>query len=353
MAIDLEKLRKDPHIITSDTAGAALNRHNNNGEFARFIKKNIMECDFDGDTYMIGPNPNTYGNGEVGVLQKVGNKWVWSWHNTITTNWSSHLVIYETYNLVCKNYLGLEPLSNEEILSSVDTVYEKLTSLFETFRNEIFTPISTKKTSPFWQMYFICQNTWNKSLIDEIKFIRSVFDNDVTVVKSYERGSASDIRGGVDFTVNDLTYQHKSISFLRDGEYYILLCYINKSKHSGVNRLVFENSENYYLFNFNDIVDDNDAWYDTTMNGFYINKERLMEKENLKTDELSSILYDIHRICLENRIPFHLVNEDCSDIENEVTFTNGEVILKIKNIMDIEFANRLIDVKKELLNTFN
>ena len=206
MVIDLEKLRKDPHIITSDTAGAALNRHNNNGEFARFIKKNIMECDFDGDTYMIGPNPNTYGNGEVGVLQKVGNKWVWSWHNTITTNWSSHLVIYETYNLVCKNYLGLEPLSNEEILSSVDTVYEKLTSLFETFRNEIFTPISTKKTSPFWQMYFICQNTWNKSLIDEIKFIRSVFDNDVTVVKCYERGSASDIRGGDNFTLNVLTY---------------------------------------------------------------------------------------------------------------------------------------------------
>ena len=245
-------------------------------------------------------------NGHIGILQLILDQWIWSWLNTINTNYSCINLLINYFNNKFQEKLTFDLYK---------TNLNKFKKLFENYfinsRDKILNPNSFI----FNELFYITQFTWNYGVISMLSTIFTLHANQKNKSTRYQfnlyRGNILDMDKGIDFIVlSDKIYgvQHKSHKLSKpkiDGDYFWFNLYYSEHYRNNVKYISIDDGEYIYFFRCSPIS--NDPECRQINNKFRIHKKfkiKIMKIENI---EITNALIEINKICYNKRIPFHFL----------------------------------------------
>ena len=272
----------------------------NKNELVRTLLKNTLnevlpQVDFSKckKTYYYNPK-------DGGVYINLFGKDVWSWMNTINTNYSCLYILVDEINKNETKKILSSDLENNTV-KTIEYFKECLSKNKQVF----FTPGS----DVFKTMFFITQMTWNKGLISVIAGLLTIskyFDIDSFNI-DYNRGQKDDMIKGCDLSIyfdgQKLTTQHKIAKLYDKGGYFISTKFIynEKTYRDNVDLISIDSDEKIYLFH--NSKDKNLCGTDERGN-FKIYKTILIKPMHKEKQDVSDLLLQLNQICFNKKIIF-------------------------------------------------
>jgi hypothetical protein len=300
-----------------------------------WVFKNKDWSEYDGFRYDYNPDMDRYG-----VYYSLSNIELWSWRNSVETNYSAILEIIKECNLSLNSS---EQINVENLTKDFLTYSGKLLRYIHYNFDYVF---GTKGvTSLSRKLQITTAKTWYESKFSEISFIRSLYkDSNVFIPKN--RGNGDDYRYGLDFVIDDLRCQHKKCQIIeREDSYEIFSNNLHKEKHKTLNWLVVEYGVSVYVFDINDIFDQRII---SSYESITVPKERLVFKEETPKDELTEILNQIFSLSIGSGYIFEMIDSEEPSVETDLT--NKSVIIKFSGVDLESIEERLRDCLSELTN---
>lgn len=235
-----------------------------------------------------------------GVLFYIFDKWIWSWVNTINTNYSCLFLLIDYIN----NNFDKKITSMDFRSDRIDSTLDYFNECVEQDKDIIFRPGS----EVFKGMFFATQNTWNRGIISVLSTIFTIKKNyNINHINlSYNRGDKSDMTKGVDLIINfggeDKKTQHKSSRIEFDGNYYYSKSfkYNEATYRNNLDLISIESNKKIYLFrNSKDKIS---CGYS---NGkFFIHKDLIENEMSIENQEITNLLTELNKICFQKKIIF-------------------------------------------------
>lgn len=275
-----------------------------------------------------------------GIEINLSGCWVWSWMNTLNTNYSClYLLIDEINRIEPKKILGDYLENNTEI------TIEYFKSCLIKHKQVFF----TRGSNIFRDMFFITQMTWNKGLISVISGLIT-FSKHFEIENfnvDYKRGQIDDMTKGCDLEIffdgRKNKCQHKISKLYDKGGFFISnnFIYSEEIYRKHVDLISIESDEKIYLFH--NSKDKNLCGTDERGN-FKIYKSILihppMYKEN---QEVTKFLTMLNQHCFTKKIIFEFEKGDV--LENyfeDVTNNNVRIIkLFLNNFYDDNLVEKI------------
>lgn len=302
----------------------------------------------------------------TGILILYKSVWIWSWMNTINTNYSCLEILVKCINKLAKrdgkntsNYFKFNG-TNEENLIELD----RFKIALEYYKLELFIP-NNDKDSAFNQMRFMTQLTWYLGLISQIYFLENIncfFNGKCVFNLDYQRGNEEDMKKGIDIKINIdgniNTLQHKKDSLNNSDEIYDYFnSVIYKEKlYRSLDLFSIGDYKNNKIY----VYKNSTNWMDCGMIGSYPKKNFRIKKE-LKIEQLmntelknklSLCLDELLKFCCNNHINFHMSVE--SDvIGNKIEYSEDiepNVHIIYNDIHDEEFSTEVTKMLVYLKN---
>lgn len=274
--------------------------------------------------------------------------WIWSWMNTINTNYTCIYYIIEFLNELYPNdRITMDKLCNPK--TEIETL-ERIKTLMIKHKQEIFTP---KKNGIFSKMFFIAQTTWNLGNISVIGITLSL-NKEFKLSKinlNYDRGDLSDMNKGTDMVLemlgSSLNNQSKLTDINKSGDIYI-------SKNFRWNEKIYRNHVDSFTLECDKKIyflknSDNPSLIGINGNGdFFFHKSLLfIDPFEMSFNEFLSSLRNLLNKCTQKKIAFKFAKDKSND--NHIYFKNGRLILFLNNFDELK-----INETKELVdNQFN
>lgn len=318
---------------------------------------------------------------EIGVLIKYRDEWIWSWMNTINTNYSCFEILVNSINGFAKrdgkkdeNYFKF----NGEIKDSLKEL-EMFKEALKYYKNDLFKP-NNDKDSTFTAMKLKTQSTWYKGSISQNFLLENIpcfFNGKCQFNLDYRRGIDEDMNKGVDFKIkiDDIVYtsQHKKDTL--DEEYSndeydyfpkIKLDY----KYRKLNFFSVGDYDNNKIYIYKNIdgfkdcgkwtIDKYDKYKKKKTQAVYLRMKKSLRIGQIEGTELknklSLSLNDLLEYCCKYNINFHITSES-SVIGNTIEYTeepypNVHIVYNdIRNESFDEEVKKILDfLKKKPLN---
>ena len=134
---------------------------------------------------------------DLGVLFHYKEEWIWSWVNTINTNYSCFYLMVNRANLIIKDILKndipyIEFIDSKDKIKELNYLFEILTN----YKQELFTSkYSGKKNSLFNLMRFKTMDLWYSSKMSEVYVVSNMicfFDDLIGHELDFRRGDKDD-----------------------------------------------------------------------------------------------------------------------------------------------------------------
>lgn len=293
---------------------------------------------------------DVYKNGNKGVLQLINGTRIWSWVNTINTNYSCLFMIVKE----CEKILGYEFILNN-VKKNFNDFISILSKILNDNKEHFFTPGS----EIFNAMLFKTQKTWNDGLSSIIASYYTLNKNlNFSFNLNYHRGDIMDMKEGVDFSLitpqGEKRCQHKKLDgehnmWYMDGDVYFFGNYDFSDSYCKLDYLTIE--KDYYLY----IIKNSPTIKIEHLNntkGIIVDKN-LVQKMKIETD-ISDILIEINKVCF-NKMIFIYEKDDTGKnyfIEGNVDgFPSITIFLNDPN--DLNLEKMLTDKLDELKNRFD
>lgn len=340
--------------MTNDEAKKIINENRDgNYNFIILISKHVQLANYSLTLkYKMGFKPET---NQYGVLQLLLGKWIWSWHNTIDSNYSCFCIIMGFIEKMTGKKITADDFNGRKL---PDT-YKFIDEFLYKWRDYLF----SSNSDEFNDMKFITQKTWIQGLISEMSSILTMkFNNIVSgYTLSSERGNADDIKKGRDYFIKSiygdgfvqdklqngcfiiadgLSYSFKYVTYLKDVYTMKNIQFFVINTRNFV--YAFHNSDNTNLIKHE--------------NRFLIFDNSLLIHKPMRNSalEMSDLLYDINQYLSEKHIQFTL-NVDTNITVNNIKdiMDDGEriIIIEIANADDELFLKNLIDFFNEIKTT--
>lgn len=240
--------------------------------------------------YKRGPNLDSKEKLE-GVLYFFRGKWVWSWMNTINTNYSCLEVLVK----FCNKFAKRDGKDTNEYFKFNGTDEENLEELdrfgtaLKYYQMDLFYPNNDKK-SAFVQMKFQTQRTWYRGLISQLYNLENIncfFPGECKFKLDYRRGNEEDMKNGIDVKIYIdgvlYTLQHKKDSLSNSDEKYDWFnSVIYKEKlYRGLDLFSVGDNTNNKIY----IYKNGKTWDDCGMQGTFP-KKNFRIKKSLKIEQI-------------------------------------------------------------------
>ncbi len=270
--------------------------------------------------------------------------WIWSWLNSINTNYSS---IYRIIIFICRRE-NINLNTSDFFSLNLNDTTRLILNLIETYKQEIFRPGS----SVFREMFFITQKTWNKGIISTIVFLHLMSNRyKISCNLNFNRGDDDDMRKGIDYKIffsgSTRTVQHKSCDLEDEGGYFTSRTFkYNEYNYrdtidlitiqSGDEINLFENSKDHNL-----IGERNQK--------FFIYKTLRIERMSIEGEskEIESILVEMNKICFEKNYIFMFEKDDTNINKFVIDYLDGIKTVRFF-LNDIEDQNLLPMLREKL-----
>lgn len=272
-------------------------------------------------------------NGRYGVVFCYFGRKIWSWINSINTNYTSIYHILEFIN--DKEGLNLTDLKFTS--ANINNTTELICNSIEKHKETIF----KIKSEVFKKMFFATQLTWSRGNISTIVCLHRISKNfDIKCDLNYDRGNSDDMTKGVDYKMfysgATRSVQHKSCDLNDCGTHYTSrsLLYNEQIYRKNVDLLSIQSGDTISLF-----LNSNDKNLIGNINKeFFVYKTLRVDKMILDSDskKLERLLTDLNRLSYENRYIFMFERDD-SDI-------NRIIIEELSGVKTIRlFLNNIND----------
>lgn len=304
--------------------------------FQSIIDKVLLTVDFSDDRIY---KRDFHSNGVLGILQKYGGNYIWSWMNTINTNHSCIYYIIDTLN----------GLSNEKLtLELFKTDSNRFFSLFESLLDKNKNIIFRKGSEIFTKMFFITQNTWNIGIISMISAVYTINERFKTSITfNFNRGDSSDMNEGCDFIIfiNNEPHktQHKKIKYFNEvGDFYVTKTFIynEKTYRNNLDLISIDNEDKIYLFrNSKDT-----SLCGTDSNGnFFIHKSLIVEIMTKQKEKIENLLLELNRLCFQKRMIFSFNKGESGEnyFEEEIIGDTSSLCFYLNNIDDKKLPQKI------------
>jgi hypothetical protein len=315
------------------------NKNKRKNEFRYLIDDVIKTIDFTNNY-----KRDVYKNNKIGILQKINNNWIWSWVNTINTNYSCIFTLIKESNKFLDEKISIESfeLNFDNTLKNFRNILFEKKELFFNVDSEIFN-----------EMMFITQNSWNNGICSIISSFYTLNKNlSLTHTLNYERGNNDDMTNGIDttFFVNNVekTLQHKRLNgrhMEMDGDFYYFYDFYYNKSYEKLDYLSIERDGFIYL------IENIDVQYGNKLNQLIVDK-KYVKRMIMEKDYLTDILLEINKLCFEQKIIF-IIDKDDSELNKfekiNVDNKNG-IRLILNNPMDENLYNILNEELEKLKN---
>lgn len=278
-----------------------------------------------------------------GVLFFIFNKWIWSWVNTINTNYSCLFLMIEYINNNFTRKITLLDFRSDKIEDTLNYFKECI----KQDKDIIFKPGS----DVFKNMFFIAQYTWTRGIISVLSTIFTIKKNyDIDHINlSYERGDKMDMTKGMDLIIQFngklSSTQHKSSKIEVDGDYFLSKRFIyNESTYrNNLDLISIESNNKIYLFR-----NSKDKNLCGTRNGkFFIHKDLKENEMSIENQEVTDLLTELNKICFQKKIIFMFERGE-NDVNSfdEIDMGNNKAIKFLLN--DIHDLNLVKMIKEQI-----
>ena len=303
----------------------------------------------------------------TGVLFFYKEEWIWSWVNTINTNYSCFYLMVNRANLIIKDILKNDrPYVN--FIDSKDKIKE-LHYLFEiltNYKQELFTPkYGSKKNSLFNLMRFKTMDLWYGSKMSEVYVVSNMicfFDDLIGHELDFRRGDKDDMTKGKDFgiirKIGKKSIQHKNDRLLKyENDYYYFNTLLYSEKNYGsVDYLSITNKQKD-IFLFENSKDRSLCGMFILPNGkkhFRIHKSLKIEPKKLLKMSLTKNLEELLKFCGKHNINFHMENNNNVEL-NTIEYTDNpepNIHIEYTNLDDDTFPDKVNLVLEDLKQRF-
>ena len=322
---------------------------NRNKFFRDSIKNTINQViptvDYSGIKYYKHGSITTKKNqSRQGVLYLHLDKWVWSWINSINTNYSSIYLIIEFISKKEKVDLSEMEFSTFKL----ENTLKFIRCAIENYKQDIFRPGS----EVFRKMFFTTQFTWTKGSTSTIVFLHSISKKfDIKYNLSFERGDEDDMMRGIDYLLlidgGTKKVQHKSAKLEDEGLYFTSksLLYNESIYRNGVDLFSIQSGKKIYII---------ENSKDETLIGvrnqkFFVLKSQIIHEMDIKNDseELEDLLIELSQICFNNQFIFMFERTEEGDNEFLISDENGVKTIRLI-LNDLEDKNLLQMIRNKV-----
>jgi len=299
--------------------------------------------------YRIDKKSGKNGNVILYVSFLYFENWIWSWLNSINTNYTS---IYYIIEYVCiRENIDLKELSFYS--RNIEQTTNLIEELIEKYKQEIFRPGS----EVFKKNFFTTQFTWNKGIISSVVFLHLMSKKyEIDYNLNYKRGDDNDMTKGVDYKIffdgSTQTVQHKSCDLDDEGSYFTsnTFKYSESSYRNNVDLITIQSGNEIQLFK--NSTDQN--LIGERNQKFFVYKilriERMFIEEESK--EFENILVEMNQICFDKNIIFMFERNESKT--NQFIFDELDGVKTIRfflnNLEDENLLSMLRDKLTELQN---
>lgn len=276
--------------------------------------------------------------------------WIWSWLNSINTNYTS---IYYIVEYVCRREnINLKELSFYS--HNIESTTNLLGELIEKYKQEIFRPGS----EVFRKMFFITQMTWNKGIISTVVFLHLMSKKyEINYNLNYKRGDNNDMTKGVDYDMffrgSTKNVQHKSCDLDDDdGDYFTskTFKYSESNYRNSVELITIQSGNEIHLFE--NSTDQN--LIGERNQKFFVNKKLRLEHMFIEGEskEIESILVEMNKICFDKNIIFMFERNESTINQFIVDELDGIKTIRffLNNLEDENLLSMLRDKLTDLQN---
>jgi hypothetical protein len=239
---------------------------------------------------------------ESAVYINLFGKWVWSWMNTINTNYSCLYILIDELNKI-----RTEPkkILASDLENNTQQTIDYLRSRLEIHKQVFFTPGS----DIFKKMFFVTQMTWNKGFISVLSGVITIskyFDVEKFNLE-YRRGIKDDMTKGCDLIIyfdgRKHSTQHKIARLYDKGGFFISdnFIYNEKTYRDNLDLISIEDKGKIYLF-YNS--KDKNLCGTNERGHFKIYKTILIKPMYKENQDVTDLLLELNQICFRKNIIF-------------------------------------------------
>lgn len=319
------------------------NKGNKKNDFRNVIDVIIPTVD-----YTLNYRYDIHTNNKKGVLYYIFNKWVWSWINTINTNYSCICLLINEVN---------EFIDKEIKISDLENDFQKTLIIIENVLIENKEHFFTPGSNIFEDMFFTTQKTWNDGLSSIVSCLYTLNTNyNIIYELNYERGDKNDMTKGIDFVIKngdkEKTCQHKRLNkslLTMDGDYYFFGDFYYTENYRSLDLLSIE--KDWYIYIINNSTNKELCRFE---NGGLIVHKNLVKRMQIEKDNITDLLLEINKICFEKRIIFIYDRDESGENLFEENEIDGKpsIRLLLNDPMDENLEKKLTDQLERLKNRF-
>jgi hypothetical protein len=269
---------------------------------------------------------------QLGVYELINGVWVWSWINSVETNYTAIHDIVTYFNTTEEGIL--KPVTHISLLNDFKGECNRV--LMFIYNNTEFVFGLNGVTELSKKLQITTSRTWYDSKFSELTFVRTIEKEGSDVFLPKNRGNADDYLYGIDLKIDGMRYQHKKAQVIDWENSCMVYGKLKKSKHESVDRLVVEYGVSIYEFDISDIYGEGVI---ESFDGFEISHDRLIEVHDNQRDEIVDTCEKIFRLCIDNGYVFEMFESKPYIELNEET-----------KVLLIGFENSKIHVLENELN---
>jgi len=255
--------------------------------------------------------------------------WIWSWMNSINTNYTCIYFIIDYLNTIIVEKITMDDLLDK---GKKESTLKRIENLIYEHRETIFKPGS----EVFKKMFFVTQRTWNRGNISVISTILTLGEKFelLDVDLNFERGNEDDMSKGTDMflVISGIRKrnQHKSCYLKKVGSKYISdkFYWDEKIYRNNLDTITIEYKEKIY---FVSISQDSTLIGLDQNNEFFFHESLLIgEPIDVVQCEFTNSLTLLLGQCISKNIIFKFHKDD-SGI-NHIFHENGRLIVYLNNL---------------------
>lgn len=270
--------------------------------------------------------------GKEGILMLLLGEWVWSWHNTIHTNYSCLLVIF---NYISKNFEKKLQASDFEPYY-INSTIRYIDNCLTVCRDYLF----ASNSDELIEMQFITQETWIIGKISELSSVHTLKSNGIITEYNitYERGLDDDIKKGQDYYIKLASgmsgfaqeKRDKNLFVQMDGQSYGFgdASYILKKYNpDNVSFIIFNNGSFIFPFRYDRSLMKKDKDNNEKL---IIDKSLMLSNKPMKNTfiNISEILTQMNEYCSSKHIQFTFKRGETNKIED--LMDEGERVIRVQ-----------------------
>lgn len=237
---------------------------------------------------------------QLGVYELINDIWVWSWINSVETNYTAIHEIVRYFNTTKEGISN--PITHGSLLQDFKGECNRVLLFIYNNTDFVFGFGGTTELSK--RLQIITGRTWYRSKFSEITFVRIVEVEGSEVFIPKNRGNADDYMNGIDFKINNMSYQHKQgLVVDMDKSCMVYSNNLHKSKHKSVDRLVVEYGTSIYEFDITNIYGEGVIEHH---DGLEISHDRLIEVHDYQNDKIVDTCEQIFDLCMDNNFIFEI-----------------------------------------------